>query len=183
MASTSTGWPQSVTPLGKTEAQFKDARIWVAVSWRYAALHPGDRWTFFEVWVMPAGQKSLVLKREDISLVLPDGSHLGLPDQKTLTAALPDIRRVLDMGEISREHLGGIMRPRRRTLRFGFQEESSSLMTAFESRSLAPLDAGYGDLFFCHPGGRWAPGTYILVIKNDEVEARIPFELGTTQEK
>ncbi len=163
--------------LGKTIAQFKDDTIQVAVSWKYPQLHPEERWTFFETWIKPAGNMPLNINREDVALFLPDGTRLNLPSQKKLTEGLPDIRRVLAIGEVSRDPMEGYFPARDRVVRFGFQEVPGTSLT-FDFRGLGPRDAGYGDLFFENPKGKWEKGIYTLQIKNKEVEAKIPMPIG-----
>jgi len=167
--------------LGKTIAQFKDDTVQMAVSWKYPQLHPEERWTFFETWIKPAGNKPLNINREDVSLFLPDGTRLNLPSQKKLTEGLPDIRRVLAIGEVSREPMEGYFRARDRVVRFGFQEVPGTLLT-FDFRGLGPRDAGYGDLFFENPKGKWEKGIYTLSIQNKEIDVKVPMPVGIVGE-
>lgn len=167
----------NIKRLGKTITQFKDDTIQIAVSWKYPQLHPEERWTFFEVWIKPAGSKSLDINREDVSLFLPDGTRLNLPSQKMITEGFKDIRRVLAVGEVSREPMEGYFISRDRVVRMGFQEVPGTALT-FEFRGLGPRDAGYGDFFFENPKGKWEKGIYTFAVKNKEVDVKLSMPIG-----
>jgi len=163
--------------LGKTIAQFKDDNIQVAVSWKYAQLHPDEKWTYFETWVMPLKGGGTEINREDISLFLPDGTRLPLPSQKKLAEGLADIRRVLSIGDVSRDPMEGYFGSRRIVVRLGFHEIPGTLLT-YEMRGLGPYDCGYGDLFFENPKGKWEKGIYTLAIQHKGLDVKVPLTIG-----
>lgn len=170
--------PPSVKRLGQTVSQFKDEKIHVAVSWKYPTFHPDEKWIYIETWAMPAGNAPVGIKREDISLVLPDGTRIKLPDQKSMTNGLPDIRRVLAVGEASRDPMSAYFWARQRLFRMGFHEVPATSI-AFSFLGLGSRDAAYGDLFFENPKGKWEKGTYTFEIKSQGIEVKIPIPLGT----
>ncbi|MFI5181667.1 MAG: hypothetical protein ACHQPI_09770 [Thermoanaerobaculia bacterium] len=167
----------NVKRLGKTIGQYKDDVIQVAVSWRYAQINPKERWTFFETWMMPAGNNGLDINREDIALYLPDGTRIPLPSQKTLTEGLPDIRRVETIGDVTREPMEGYFTSRNGLLRLGFHEIPGTAIT-FDSRGIPSRWATYGDLFFPNPTGKWEKGIYTFTVKNKQVDVKIPMPIG-----
>jgi len=170
----------NVKRLGQTVAQFKDDKIQVAVSWKYPSLHPDEKWIFFEAWAMPVGNPPVKISRGDISLSFPDGTHINLPDQKTLTGSLPDVRRVLGVGEAFRDPMGGYFWARNRIFRLGFHEVPGT-STTFDFCALGSRDAARGDLFFENPKGKWEMGTYTLEIKNKDIDVKIPISLGVVE--
>ncbi len=167
----------NVRRLGKTVAQFKDDVVQIAVSWRYPQLHPDERWTFFETWMMPVGNGGLTVDREDIALFLPDGTRVPLPSQKKLTEGLPDIRRVVTIGDVSRDPMEGYFMSRNGLLRLGFHEIPGTAIT-FDQRAFPTHWAADGDLFFENPKGKWAKGIYTFAVKNKEVDVKIPMSIG-----
>lgn len=167
----------NVKRLGKTIAQYKDDRVQVVVSWRYAELHPGERWTYFETWMMLIGSGGLEVDREDIALYLPDGTRVPLPSQKKLTEGLPDIRRVVTVGDVSRDPMEGYFRSRNGFLRLGFHEIPGTLIT-FDSRGLPIQWAAAGDLFFESPAGKWEKGIYTFAVKNKKIDVKVPMPIG-----
>jgi hypothetical protein len=177
------GQTGEVKVLGRTSAQFTDEHVRVAVDWIDLALRPQERWGFIEIWLMPLKRDSIKIRREDISLVLPDGTRLTVPGQAELTAGLPDIRRIMAMTDVPRERLGNTFRPRKSTQRFGFHEVPGTPQMTFDSCTVGQLSAGYGDVFFANPRGAWEDGTYRLEIKNGEIDAAIPFSLGPVSQK
>jgi hypothetical protein len=169
--------PPNVKRLGKTVAQFKDDKIQVAVSWKYPSLHADEKWAFFETWAMPVGNPPVKINREDITLFFPDGTRISLPNQKSLIGGLPDIRRVLAVGNVSRDPMGAYFWARQRLYRLGLHEVPTTA-TAFNFCALGSRDAAYGDLFFESPKGNWEKGLYTLEIKNKEIDVKIPIALG-----
>jgi hypothetical protein len=167
----------NVKRLGATIAQYKDDALQLAVSWRYPQIHPEERWTFFETWIMPAGNKGVTINREDVSLFLPDGTRVNLPSQKKLMEGLPDIRRVATIGDVSRDPMEGYFTSRNAILRIGFHEIPGTFIT-FDERAIAPHWAAVGDLYFENPKGKWEKGIYTFSIKNKEVDAKIPMPIG-----
>jgi len=166
--------------LGKTVAQFRDDKIQVAVSWKYPSLHSDEKWSFFEMWAMPVGNPPVKINREDVTLFFPDGSRINLPNQKALTKGLPDIRRVLSVGNVSRDPMGAYFWARQRLYRLGFHEIPTSAI-AFDFCALGSRDAAFGDIFFENPKGTWEKGTYTLEIKNKQIDVKIPIVLGVEE--
>lgn len=166
----------SVKRLGRTVAQFRDGSIQVAVSWKYSQLHPNEAWTYFETWIMPLAGGAEI-DREDLALFLPDGTRLNLPSQNKLMEGLPDIRRVVTIGDISRDPMEGYFTSRRSLVRIGFQEVPGTFLT-YDLRGLAPFDCAYGDLFWANPKGRWEKGIYTLAIQHKGLDVKIPMPIG-----
>ncbi len=167
----------NVRRLGRTAAQFKDDAIQVAVSWRYTDLHPDERWTFFETWLMPLWKSGVEVDREDIALYLPDGTRVPLPSQNKLTEGLPDIRRVETVGDVSREPMEGYFMARNGLMRLGFHEIPGTAIT-FDRRGFPLHWAAMGDLFFENPKGKWEPGIYTFTVKNKDIDVKIPMPIG-----
>jgi hypothetical protein len=167
---------QTVKRLGATIARYRDKNIQVAVSWKYPQLHPDEAWTYFETWIMPL-VGSVEVDREDVSLFLPDGTRLNLPSQKKVTEGFPDIRRVVGIGEVSRDPMEGYFTSRRSLVRIGFQEVPQTFLT-YDLRGLGPFECAYGDLFFENPKGKWEPGIYTLAIQHTGLDVKIPMPIG-----
>ena len=169
----------NVRRLGATIGQYKDDAFQLAVSWRYPHLHPEERWTFFETWMMPIGKQGVTINREDVSLFLPDGTRIPLPSQKKLMEGLPDIRRVAAIGDVARDPMEGYFVARNEIIRIGFQEIPGTFVT-FDERGMASFWAAVGDLYFENPKGTWEKGIYTFSVKNKEVDAKIPMPIGIT---
>lgn len=167
----------TVKRLGKTIAQFRDERIQVVVSWKYAQLHPNEAWTYFETWIMPTADGGVEIDREDVALFLPDGTRLNLPSQNKLLEGLPDIRRVVAIGEVSRDPMEGYFPARRSLVRIGFQEVPGTFLT-YDLRGLGPFDCAHGDLFWVNPKGKWEKGIYTLVLQHKGLDVKIPMPIG-----
>ena len=172
------GQGERTKSLGRTAAEFQDQHVRAAVDWIDFELRPNEKWAFLELWVMPLGLKPITIKREDISLLLPDGSRLPVPGQAELASGYPDIRRMIAMTDVPQERIGNTFRPRKDTQRFGFHEVPGTPRFSFDSCTVGPFSAGYGDIFFANPNGRWDPGTYTLEVRNKDIAITIPFGIG-----
>jgi hypothetical protein len=171
----------NVKRLGATVARYKDKAFQLAVSWRYTQLHPEERWTFFETWMMPIGKGGVTINREDVSLFLPDGTELPLPSQNKLNTDFPDMRRVATVGDVARDPMESYFVARNGILRIGFQEVPGTFIT-YDERAMASHWAAFGDLYFENPKGKWEKGIYTFSVKNKEVDAKIPMPIGITGE-
>jgi len=168
----------NVRRLGRTVTQWRSDDLLVVVGWKYAHLNVRERWIFLEVWMMPKGYESLEVNREDVALLAPDGKRLGLPSQRRLAEGLPDIRRVLNVADVTRDPMEGYFSARRSLKRIGFHEIPATRLT-YEFVGMAPFSAAFGDLFFEAPDGKaFVPGIYTLALENRQMKVRIPLPLG-----
>jgi hypothetical protein len=170
--------PGQISSLGPTAAGFENGQVRAAIDWIDFALRPNEKWAFLELWIMPLDTRSITIRRGDIILVLPDGARLAVPEQAVLTMGYPDIRRIMAMTDVPQERIGNTFRPRKDTQRFGFHEIPGAPRFAFDSCTVGPYAAGYGDIFFFNPKGHWETGLYTLEVKTEKVDIAIPFSLA-----
>jgi len=167
----------TVKSLGHTLAEYRDSRVQVVASWRWAEAHPRSRWIFLDTWVSPTSNGSLEINREDISLETPDGQRVDLASQGRLAENLPDLRMVLMQARVLHDPIAPYFPGVRYFEAFRFFTVPGRHVT-FDSVGLGPMTLAYGDLFFESPTGSFAPGVYTLVIRNRNVNVRLPFALG-----
>ena len=91
------------------------------------------------------------------------------------------MRWVKKVGNLVRDPMGEYSNFRNGTLRIGFKEVPGTFVTQDE-RGIPPNWAAVGDLFFENPKGKWEPGIYTLSVKNKEIDAKVPMEIGITGE-
>jgi hypothetical protein len=167
----------NVKRLGKTVLQWKDGRVQVVVSWRHAQQHLDARWILLDFSFFATGGNPVTINREDIELVLPDGRSLNLPSQSRVAKGLPDIRRMLQQAAVNRDPTDGyfVGPTRRQGLRF-FTIPAEGIVLDEASGSHDILTQG--DLFFESPKGKWEKGIYTLLIKNKDINVKLPLPLG-----
>jgi hypothetical protein len=164
-----------VRRLGRTVTQFRDGDVRAVISTKYAANHLNRAWTVLEICVAAETGKPVVIGREDVSLLARDGTVIPLPTQKAMSLGLPDVRNVLQTARIMTDPIVGYFpfSDHERELKF-FTIPGERIVLDEEVVSMTRLARGW--LFFPSPAGKW-DGLYELVIKNRDLNVRIPFRL------
>ena len=167
----------NVRRLGKTVVQYKDDVVQVVVGYRYASGNLDQPWLLLDTYLMPAGNRPLSFQREDFSLLTPDGTRLNLPSQRRFAEGLADVDRVRTLAAIEGDPLEGYFSRRDRVERIRFFV-SPSEGAVREELVTSPREMAYGYLFFPAPMGSWEKGIYTLVVKNKDVDIKLPIPLG-----
>lgn len=167
----------NVKKLGRTVARFKDDALQVVVGYKHAQLHLDSRWILLETCMSASGNQPVEIFREDVSLILPDGTRVPMPSQKKMAQGLPDLRRVLNEARVMRDPLGGYFPGRTREERLGFFAVPGEQIV-FDRVTVNRDTLAWGDLFFESPKGRFEPGIYTLVMENKVARVRLPLALG-----
>lgn len=166
-----------VRRLGKTVVEWKDGTIQVVMSYRWAnSSYQKERWLFFETGVMAMSGKPVTVAREDVSLVLPDGTSIPMPSQKTMGEDNREVVRQLNTARASRDPITGYFVGADREERMGFFTVPGANIV-FQEFNVDFRRVALGDIFFTTPTGLWKPGTYRLVIRNKDVSVSLPFDL------
>ncbi len=182
-ADAQTSSPQGqVKQLGRTVMQYKDGVIHLVIGYRYSSTHLDEPWMLLDTNLTATSGKAFSVAREDVLLITPDGKELTLPSQKTFGKEFTDIQRVLQAAKPSRDPITGYFPSVRFEERLPFftvpgqgtvRDEFSASFTYLIS----------GDLYFQSPKGKFDPGLYTLVIKNKDVDVKLPFQLPGTELK
>ncbi|MEO8587515.1 MAG: hypothetical protein ABI584_15220 [Acidobacteriota bacterium] len=167
----------NVKKLGRTVVRFRDDTLQVVVGYKHAQLHLASRWILLETCLSAAGNTPVEIFREDVSLILPDGTRVPLPSQKKMAQGLPDLRRMLNEARVQRDPLGGYFSGRTREERLGFFAVPGEQIV-FDRVTVNHETLAWGDLFFESPKGRFEPGIYTLVMENKVARVRLPLALG-----
>ena len=164
-----------VSRMGKTVTQYRDSLVRAVISTKYADAHRDRAWTVVEIGVEAETGKPVVIAREDVSLVARDGTVIRLPSQKAMAEGLPDVRNVLQTAHVYTDPVGGYLpfASRERRLRF-FTIPGEGIV--LDEEVILNAESGRGWLFFRSPTGSWS-GEYQLVIRNRDLNVRIPFLL------
>ena len=167
----------TVKKLGRTVARFKDDALQVVVGYKHAQLHLDRPWILLETCLSASGNQPVEIFREDVSLILPDGTRVPMPSQKKMAQGIPDLRRVLNEARVMRDPLGGYFPGRTREERLGFFAVPGEQIV-FDRVTVNRDTLAWGDIFFESPKGRFAPGIYTLVMENKAAHVRLPLALG-----
>jgi hypothetical protein len=167
----------NVTRLGRTVMRWKDETLQVVIGYRHANVHLDKKWILLDTFLTATGSKPVEVWREDVALLMPDGTRLPLPSQRRLAEGIPDLRRMLNEAKVQRDPLGGYFPFVVREERLGFfaipGEDIVFDLVTVNTQTLA-----WGDMYFESPKGRWDPGVYTLVIENRDAHVRLPLALG-----
>ncbi len=166
----------NVKRLGKTVVAWKDGLIHLVVGFRHANAHLDRKWILLDTG-HTAETKPLEIWREDISLVMPDGTRLGLPSQKRMAQGIPDLRRMLNEANVQTDPIDGYFPSATRLERLGFFTIPGENIV-FDKVNVNHQTLAMGDLFFESPKDKWEPGIYTLWIENKELHVRLPIPLG-----
>ena len=167
----------NVKRLGKTVMRWRDDAIQLVIGSRHAHAHLDKKWILLDTYLSATGSKPVEIWREDVSLVMPDGTRLNLPSQRRMAKGIPDLRRMLHEADIASDPLRGYFPSAVREERLGFFAIPGEDIV-FDKVGVDHLTVAWGDLFFESPGARWDPGIYTFVIENRDVHVRLPLTLG-----
>jgi hypothetical protein len=167
----------NVKKLGRTVARFRDDTLQVVVGYKHAQRHLDSKWILLQTCLSASGNQPVEIFREDVTLVLPDGTQLPMPSQKRMAVGIPDLRRMLNEARVVRDPLGGYFPGRTREERLGFFAVPGEQIV-FDRVTVNHDTLAWGDLFFESPTGRFAPGVYTLLMENKVAHVRLPLALG-----
>lgn len=167
----------NVTRLGRTVMRWRDDVVQVVVGYKHAQAHLDKRWILLDTYLTARGNKPIEIWREDVSLLMPDGTRLQLPSQHRMAEGLPDLRRVLHEAKVQRDPLGGYFPSAIHEERLGFFAVPGEDIV-FDKVTVNMQTLAWGRMFFESPGARWEPGIYTLVIENRDLHVRLPLALG-----
>jgi hypothetical protein len=156
----------------------------VVVGYRTAADSIGGDWMLLEVGVAPAPDTSPVLKREDIRLILPDGTVVPLPTQEEFGKAYPSLRGLDARANIQRDSLNYLPAYANLPCRIGFFTDVANpgRGLAYDQVSLNPSAACFGRLYFPVPGGIQESATYVLAVQFPNSDIQVPLYMMTKDE-
>lgn len=167
----------NVQRLGRTVMRWRDDDLQLVVGYKHAQSHLDKKWILLDTYLTARGNKPIEVWREDVSLLMPDGTRLPLPSQRRMAEGLPDLRRVLNEAAVQRDPLSGYFPGAVRDERLGFFAIPGENIV-FDRVTVNMQTLARGKMFFESPRDRWEPGIYTLVIENRDVHVRLPLALG-----
>jgi hypothetical protein len=146
----------------------------VAIGYRHAQNNLGSDWVLLEMAATSPSGQTATFERDRISLLTPAGATIPLATQAEFGADYSKLRPFLNKADIARDPMD-FWPPRKRILPLQFFAEPGTGVV-FDEISVNDFRAVQGRLMFRVPGGV-QPGRYVLSIKLEESEVRIPFTL------
>ena len=120
--------------------------------------------------------RTMEINREQIELVTPSGSVVGLATQARWAADSTRNALLMQQATTSRHQVAHYFQPDAQTyLRFFTRPTDDG--TVQQAVYLRPYELGLSDLLFESPTRLWDKGTYALVLRYDGGEAVLPIEL------
>jgi hypothetical protein len=167
------GFFPNTKKLGQAAVEYRDDDVHVVAAYYYSQRNHDSRWLLIETAMSTT--RGMVIDRDDIKLVTPEGRDVFLPTQARFAQEVSRVRPVLQNASTTRHGV----------LNYFSQRSWSEGMRLFALPGGTVLtnfvtDADHvarGDLFFESPTGLWTPGTYTLVIERDGTRAVVPIEL------
>jgi hypothetical protein len=176
-AAADVGGGPHVERLGRTVMRWRDDTVQVVVGYKHAQTHLDDKWILLDAYLTARGNRPVEVWREDVSLLMPDGTRLPLPSQRRMAHGVPDLQRMLGQAKIQRDPLGGYFPGAVCEERLGFFAVPGEDIV-FDKVTMNMRTLARGHMFFESPNARWEPGIYTLVIENRDIHVRLPLALG-----
>lgn len=170
---TPTGTP-GVSRLGETVLQYKGPEIEALLSSRFANSNLGSPWLLLDLLVTGANRVAIEIKRDQVSIRIPDGTTVPLPSQEEFGKAYRDLRAADTRADVAADPLAYYTDRRIESLNFLVVPGSG---LSFDSIWVNDRRMVVGRLYFPMPRDVQA-GRYELRIDLSESKVRIPFSLG-----
>ncbi len=146
----------------------------VVIGYRHAQNNLGSDWLLLEfAATSPMGQTATI-ERNRITVRTPAGAIVPLASQQAFGQAFSELRPFLNRADIARDPMD-YWPPRKETRPLQFFSDPGTGVV-FDEVTVNDFRAVEGRLMFNVPGGV-QPGRYVLEIKLEESEVRIPFTL------
>ena len=157
---------------------------YVTLGYRVANDSPGDDWMLLEIGVtLRAPTKAQKMTRDSLSLMLPDGSTIGLATQKEFGEAghLPALNQ---RGNMIRDSINYFPVQADKACVIGFFSDPTTRVRSisFDEVDLSSNRACMGRIFFNVPG-KIQTGQHYLLVKFDNSMIEVPFRILTKAEE
>ena len=174
------GVPQAMTMEGRYVRAAYNNEGYAILGYKLANLSVGEDWMLLEVgFALRDGVPNYVLKRDAVSLELPDGKTVPLAtNQEYVKANLTSLQM---REKVQRDSINYFPNNATNACRVGFFAEVDQRAMAWGDVELSDNRACLGRLFFHVPGGI-AYGQHWLNVKFAKSTIRVPFRILTKDE-
>jgi hypothetical protein len=161
-------------PVGRAAVEYRDPDIHVVAAYYYSQRNHDSRWLMIEAAVSTT--RTLVIERDDIVLRTAEGREIPLATQRRFGQDSARITSLLQNARTSGHDVVSyfVQRDRVDSMRLFTRPFGGVVHNSFvvEDHRVAA-----GALFFEAPTGRWAEGTYTLLVRHESGAAELPIEL------
>jgi len=161
-----------VERLGKYVLRYVGEDLELVLTYRYAAINPGDEWLILDVAASAPYGRRTVIRREGIFVEPPEGERIALATQAEFGAEFGSVMAKAARSEVVTDPLDYFPHSRR-DCEFEFFARPGEAIT-FENVTIDDIRACRGKLFFKVPDGV-TEGRWTLVIELEDTVARVPF--------
>jgi hypothetical protein len=174
------GVPQIMTMEGRYVRAAYNNEGYAILGYKLANLSVGEEWMLLEVGItLRAGVPNYELKRDAVSLELPDGKTIPLASNKEYVGA--NLSSIQMREKVQRDPINYFPNNASRACRIGFFAEIDQRAMAWGDVELSDNRACLGRLFFQVPGGI-TYGQHWLNVKFAKSTIRVPFRILTKEE-
>jgi len=175
------GVPQGMTMEGKFVRAAYNNEGYVILGYQATNRSVGEEWMLLEVGMTVLDKTpAYTLKREAISLDVPDGKTIPLPT--VMEHREGDTRPIQNRAKVQRDSINYFPPSASHACRIGFFSDLSSPAMPFDQVELSNTRACLGRLYFKVPGGI-VHGQYWLNVKFQNSVLRVPFRVLTEDEE
>ena len=175
------GVPEAMTMEGKFVRAAYNNEGYVILGYQATNRSVGEEWMLLEVGMTVFDKvPAYNLKRDAISLDVPDGKTIPLPT--VIEHRDGDTRPIQNRAKVQRDSINYFPPSASRACRIGFFSDLSSPAMAFDQVELSSQRACLGRLYFKVPGGI-TYGQYWLNVKFAQSVLRVPFRVLTEDEE
>jgi hypothetical protein len=174
------GVPQIMTMDGRYVRAAYNNEGYVILGYKLANLSVGEDWILLEVGVaLREGVKDYDLKREAVSLEMPDGKTIPLPTMEEYRKG--DVRALQMREKVQRDSINYFPPNAHQACRIGFFADLEQRAMPWDEVSLSDQRACVGRFYFKIPG-KVTYGQYWLNVKFAQSLVRVPFRIFTKEE-
>jgi hypothetical protein len=175
------GVPEVMTMEGKFVRAAYNREGYVILGYQVSNRSVGEEWMLLEIGATVLdGVPEFTMKREALSLELPDGTTLPLPTVEEHRAG--NTQAIQARSRVQRDSINYFPVMASQPCRIGFFSDLESRAMPFDQVSITNRRACLGRLYFKIPGGI-KYGQYWLNVKFDKSVIRVPFRILTEDEE
>jgi len=177
------GVPQIMTLEANFVRVAYNAEAYVIMGYQIAQRTVGQEWVMLDVGLtLMEKQPDYTLKRDAVSLSLPDGSTLPLPSIQEYRDNESKVQPLQQRLKVQRDSINYFPPWTHRANRLGFFSDLGSRAMPWDQVEVTNSSACMGQLYFHIPGGTKL-GQYFLNVKFPQSVVRVPFRLFTEEEE
>ena len=159
---------------GRSTVEFNDKQVHVVASYDYSQREHDGRWLLIQIAV--SAKQRMVIERDWIALRTADDDEFPLATQKRVGEDIASVQKLLQNATTRRHDTTSYFsqRDRAEDIRLFRLPFGNVVHTNF---AVDDDHVAAGDILFESPTGRWAAGTYALVVRHEGGQARLPIRL------